>query len=126
VITTRQPAPRTSRGTARGTARAPDPTRAARIQRDAAFDRAGSITKTIGVASVAAVAAFGVYLSHALPGHTATPAVTTAGSTSGGQSSAGAASGGQSSGGYSSGSVSPPNSAPVQTQQPAPVVSGSS
>jgi hypothetical protein len=122
MITTRQPAQRT----ARGTARASDPTRAARIQRDAAFERAGSITKTVGVASVAAVAAFGLYLSRALPGHTSTPAVSTSGSTSSGSTSGGYASSGQSSGGYSSTNVSPPYSAPVQTQQPAPVVSGSS
>ncbi|HEY4948026.1 MAG TPA: hypothetical protein VII19_09005 [Acidimicrobiales bacterium] len=122
MITTRQPAQRAPRGTAR----ASDPTRAARIQRDAAFERTGSITKTIGVASVAAVAVFGIYLSRALPGHTSTPAASTSGSTSGGSTSGGSTSGGQSSGGYSSGNVAPPYSAPVQTQQPAPVVSGSS
>ena len=89
-----------------------DPRGTARYQRDAALERSRSVTKGIAFASVAAVAAAGVYLSQSLPGHSAT-----------------------SSGDDPSGSVNPnssgvsaPASAPVQAPvgQQAPVVSGSS
>lgn len=75
------------------------------------------------MASVAAVAAFGIYISRALPGHAATSG--SAGSTV--SPSVGSTSGGgDTSGGQSSGNLAPPNSPPVQSQQQAPVVSGSS
>ncbi len=118
MVTTRQPG---------RTGRASDPNRAARLQRDAAFERVGSITKGIGVASVAAVAAFGIYVSRALPGHASTPAGSTAGTASGGSASgAYPSTGGSPSDGQSSNNLAPPYNPPVQTQQPAPVVSGSS
>ena len=44
--------------------------RHARLQRDAALQRVGTITRTIAVASIAAAAAIGVYVSRAVPGHT--------------------------------------------------------
>ena len=48
-----------------------DPTRAARLQRDAGIERARTITKGLAFGSVAAVACAGLYLSQALPGHAA-------------------------------------------------------
>lgn len=116
MITARQSAPRSSRP--------PDPTRAVRLQRDAAIERSRSITKAIGVASVAAVAVFGVYVSRAFPGHSTTPAGAT--SASGSQSANGYASNGGNSGSQSSGNLAPPNNPPAQSYQQAPVVSGSS
>jgi len=118
-----------------------DPRGTARYQRDAALERSRSVTKGIAFASVAAVAAAGVYLSQSLPGHSAT-------STSSSTTPAGAGvvsgSSASSSGDDPSGSVNPnstsgsvnpnssgvsaPASAPVQAPvgQQAPVVSGSS
>lgn len=81
------------------------------------------MTKTIAVASVAAVAAFGIYISRALPGHSTTTSGS-AGSTA--SPPVGSTSGGDTSGGQASGNLAPPSSPPVQTQQQAPVVSGSS
>ena len=46
-----------------------------RRRRDAALERTRSITRTIAITSVAAVAAFGLYISPALPGHAAPPRV---------------------------------------------------
>ncbi len=89
-----------------------------RHRRDAGLERARSLTKTIGVASVAAVAVFGIYLSRALPGHPSTPA--------GSSVTSGAAAGVGSSTGQSATNLAPPNAPPAQTQQQAPVVSGSS
>jgi hypothetical protein len=100
------------------------PDQVVRRRRDAALGRARSITKTVAVASVAAVAAFGIYISRALPGHAAT-SHTSSGSTvspSDGSTSAGSDSGG----GQSPSDLAPPNSPPAQSQQSAPVVSGSS
>jgi len=91
-----------------------------RRRRDAALERTRSITRTIAVASVGAVAVFGVYVSRALPGHAATPAGTAAGSTNT------AAAGGGSSAGQNPSNLATPSSPPVQSQQQAPVVSGSS
>jgi hypothetical protein len=100
----------------------PRPDHAVRRRRDAAVERTRSITKAVAVASVAAVAAFGIYISRAVPGH----AATTSGSTvsPAGTSSSGATS----SGSQSSGGLAPPASPPTQSQpqQQAPVVSGSS
>ena len=104
-------------------------TRQARRQRDDALGRIRSITKSIAVASVAGAVAIGLYVSRSLPGHTTTPTGVTAGTTattsagsSAGASSAGASS---SSTGQTSTTLAPPNNPPAQTQQPAPVVSGS-
>jgi hypothetical protein len=108
--------------------------RRARIQRDAGLDRIGSITRKIAVGSVAAAAAIGIYVSRALPGHSAQPASSgTAGSTpgvsggtSGAPSSSSGVSGGSSAGaGGSSNALTQPTGPPSQTQQQAPVVSGS-
>ncbi len=96
-----------------------------RQRRDAALDRTRSITKTVGVASLAAVAAFGIYLSRALPGH----AATSTGTTTTGSTGSGSTSVNQSNGGATSGSptqLAPPSSPPAQSQSQAPVVSGSS
>ena len=49
-----------------------------RIQRDAALERVGSITRAIAVASMAAAAAIGVYVSRAVPGHIIDPPTTRA------------------------------------------------
>jgi len=92
-----------------------------RNRRDVAIERTRSITKTIGVASIAAVAAFAIYVSRALPGHASTPAGSTANASVG---SSPAVQGG--SGDQSSSNLAPPSSAPTQSQQQAPVVSGSS
>ncbi len=114
----------------------------ARSRRDAALERVGSITKGIALVSVAAVAAIGIYVSRAVPGHSTTPAKV-GGTVSGGSSAGGAIAGGSSAGGAIAGgssaggapvgpgagtaqpsSLSPPNNPPTQTQQQAPVVSG--
>jgi len=118
--------------------RGPDPTRAARIQRDAAIERGRSLTKGIAFGSVAVVAVAGVYLSQALPGHTTTSTTTSGGSTpagaatpAGAGASSGASSGTSSGGAYSGGSASYSSpSAPAYTPAPAysqaPVVSSGS
>ncbi len=108
---------------ARSTGRQASPDQVVRHRRDAAFDRARSITKTIAVASVAAVAAFGIYLSRALPGHAATSH--TSGSTVS-PSDGSTSTGGDSGASQSPSDLAPPNSPPAQSQQRAPVVSGSS
>jgi hypothetical protein len=95
-----------------------------RLRRDTALERTRSITKTVGVASVAAVAAFGIYLSRALPGHAATSTGTTATTVS--PAGGGASTGSGASSSQSPTQLTPPTSPPVQTQQQAPVVSGSS
>jgi hypothetical protein len=94
----------------------PDPQ--VRRRRDAALQRTRSITRTIAVASVGAVAVFAVYVSRALPGHAATSTGTTAGSTNGVT-----AGGGSSASQYPS-NLATPSSPPVPSQQQAPVVSG--
>jgi hypothetical protein len=113
-----------------GTNRAPGAhrDRQARIQRDDALRRSGSITRAIAAASLAALAALGVYVSRAFPGHSASTTVPSPGATStGGASTNGAvAGGGTSTGGQSGTSISPPTNAPAPSQQQAPVVSGSS
>src|SRR5271165_226357 len=111
-----------------------DPTRSARLLRDAALQRSRSITKGIAIGSVAVVAALAAYVSHAFPGHSSTPSGNSgtpsqSTNSSSGASSSGASSSGatQSSGGQSSGSsgVAPPSSAPSVSSGSAPVVSGS-
>lgn len=107
-----------------------DPTRTARLQRDAGFERGRAITKGIAFGSVAAVAVAGVYLSQSIPGHAASPGTTTSGTTSGvggtgapvpgSGTSSGSASASQGSG------ISAPASAPAPSYQQAPVTSGSS
>jgi len=98
-----------------------------RQRRDAALERTRSITKTVGVASVAAVAAFGIYLSRALPGHSATStATTTTGSTGSGSTAVTPSGGSTSAGAGSPTQLTPPSSPPAQSQSQAPVVSGSS
>jgi|ERR1022692_2276496 hypothetical protein len=108
--------------------------RRARLQRDAALDRVGSITRKIAVGSIAAGAVIGLYVSRALPGHSTRPAISgaagsttdIAGNNSGTPSSPSGVSGGSSAGaGGSSSTLTQPTSPPTQTQQPAPVVSGS-
>ncbi len=103
--------------------------RRARRQREDALGRARSITKSIAVASVTGVVAISFYVSRALPGHRSTPSSATAATT--GTTSAGSSAevsptaGGNSSSGQSATSLAPPSNPPAQTQQPAPVVSGS-
>jgi len=106
----------------RASLRQPSPDHQVRRRRDAALERTRSLTRTIAVASVGAVAIFGLYISRALPGHAATTSGTTAGSTNGVT-----AGGGSSASQYGS-NLAPPGAAPVQSQQQqqAPVVSGSS
>ena len=48
-----------------------DPTRAARVQRDAGLERGRTITTGLAFGSVAAVVIGGVYFSQAIPGHAA-------------------------------------------------------
>ena len=56
----------------------------ARLRRDVALDRVGSITRKIVIGSIAGAAAIGFYVSRALPGHSARPASSgVAGSTPG-------------------------------------------
>ncbi len=100
-----------------------------RRRRDAALERTRSITKTVGVASVAAVAVFGIYLSRALPGHAATSTGTGSAGTGAAvtPSTAAPSDGSGSSPSPSPTQLTPPTSPPVQAQQrQAPVVSGSS
>jgi hypothetical protein len=107
--------------------------RRARLQRDAALDRVGSITRGVAVGSIAAAVAIGLYLSRALPGHAARPVtIGTAGSTPvvpAGNSSTPPSSGvpatASAGAGASSTTLTPPTNPPTQTQRPAPVVSGS-
>jgi hypothetical protein len=96
----------------------PHPDRLVRLRRDAAIERVRSLTKGAAVASVAAVAVLGVYMSRAAPGHASTPAG--AATNPGGSTSTGGSPSAGSSG------LSSPAAAPVQSNQPAPVVSGSS
>ncbi len=120
--------PRTDRSAYRAAA-TERPDRRALARRDAAVRRLGSVTKTIGLGLVAAVAAVGIYVSRAVPGHSTSTRETTGTTT--GPTSAGAPASTPTTGAPSgsspapSGSLTPPTSPPVQTQQPAPVVSGS-
>ncbi|HEY5109498.1 MAG TPA: hypothetical protein VII96_07795 [Acidimicrobiales bacterium] len=109
------------------TPRRPDPTRAARLQRDAGLERGRAITKGIAFGSVAAVAVAGVYLSQSLPGHTATSNPSTSGTASSGASTPAGSGSSDGTAAASPGSgISAPASAPAPAYQQAPVVSGSS
>lgn len=91
--------------------------RIAATRRDAAIERLSAITVGIGVATIAAVGALGVYVAKAAPGHhSAPPATNTA--TSGATGSSGNTGSGT--------SLKAPNSAPQGASLPAPVTSGSS
>jgi len=87
------------------------------------MDRARSVTRGIAMASVGAVAVAGVYLSQALPGHSATPSSGAAGAATPSGSSATAA-GQSTSSGYAT-SPQAPAAAPAPAYQ-APVVSSGS
>jgi hypothetical protein len=106
----------------RASLRQTGPDQHVRRRRDAALERTRSITRTIAVASVGAVAVFGIYISRALPGHAATSTGTTAGSANSVNAGGGSTAGGSPS------NLATPSSPPVQQQQQqqAPVVSGSS
>ncbi|HWE65797.1 MAG TPA: hypothetical protein VG298_04060 [Acidimicrobiales bacterium] len=100
--------------------RAPvDHARLARIRRDESLGRVSRLTKSIGIGIVAVTGVFGLYLSKALPGHATTPNTANSASTS----STGSSTTGTS---PASRQLSPPAAPPVQSQQPAPVVSGAS
>jgi len=110
-----------------------DPTRAARLKRDAGMERGRTITKGIAFGSVAAVAAAGVYLSQALPGHSTSSGTTSSGAagaaTPAGTSGTGSSSGASAGSAASSPAYSAPT-APAYTPAPvynqAPVVSSGS
>ena len=108
-----------------------DPSYAARRQRDAGLERGRTITKGIAAASVAAVAAVGVYLSQALPGHAASTSTANSGTASPVTPAAtpddGSSSVPSDGSSASSGSgISAPASAPAPAYRQAPVTSGSS
>jgi len=106
-----------------------DPSRAARLQRDAGLERGRIITKGIAIGSVAAVAVAGVYLSQALPGHAASPSSSTSGTTGVGASTPGPVGSVDATGSAASSQgsgISAPTSAPAPAYRQAPVVSGSS
>ena len=89
------------------------------MRRDGALSRLSSITAAVGVATIVAVGALGVYVGKALPGHHAgsTTSGTTATSGNSGQG-AGASS--------SQSSLNPPSTPTQSAPAPAPVTSGSS
>jgi hypothetical protein len=90
----------------------------AAIRRDSALTRLSSITAAIGVATIVAVGALGIYVGKAVPGHHATSTAGT--STTSGNS-------GQGTGVSSSqNALNPPSTAPQAAPAAAPVTSGSS
>ena len=96
---------------------AQDHTRLARLRRDDALSRIATINRSIGAAALVVTGVLGLYLSKALPGHqTSTQS----------QSTQIQSTGNQSTGSSGSSQLAPPSSAPVQSQQQAPVVSGAS
>ena len=97
------------------------PEHAVRRRRDLGIQRARSVTKTLAVASAAAVAAFGFYISRALPGHTAPSNTSTVSPSDSGTPGSASPSGSQ-----SPSDLTPPSSPPGPSRQQAPVVSGSS
>jgi len=119
---------RTGRDSQELTDRSSTTRRLARHRRDAALERAGSITKSVAVASVAAVAVIGIYFSRALPGHrTTSPGSPTGAAGTVPTGSPNAVSPSDSgSGGQQGTDLAPPNSPPTPIQQQSPVVSGSS
>ena len=94
-----------------------DHTRAARLRRDDALSRIATINRSIVVAALVMTGVLGLYLSKALPGHHAATQS---------QATQDQSAQSQSTGSSGSSQLAPPASAPVQTQQPAPVVSGAS
>jgi len=93
--------------------------RNARRRRDTALERLSTITMAMGVGTIAAVGALGVYVGKALPGHhTTTPGVTS-NSTASGPSQSGTAPVSQS-------SINPPSTPTQYAPAPAPISSGSS
>jgi len=115
----------TSRRSPRATPRT-DPTRAARLQRDAGMERARSVTKGIAFGSVAAVAVAGVYLSQALPGHSASSTTSTGGSAGAATPAPASAPAYPSGDGSSYSAPSAPASAPSPAYSQQPVVSSGS
>ena len=91
--------------------------RAASLRHDGALNRLSSITGSIALATIAAVAALGVYVAKALPGHH------TGASTGATSSTVPAGNTGQGAG--ASSSLNPPSSPPTAASAPAPVTSGS-
>ena len=105
----------------------PDPARLVRLRRDAALERVRSVTKAVAVGSVAAVGAFGLYVSRALPGHASTPAPATITPTVPAAPPSGAATSTTTPVSQAtSTTLSPPSAPPVRSRARAPVVSGSS
>ena len=96
---------------------AQDHTRLARLRRDDALSRIATINHSIGAAALVMTGVLGLYLSKALPGHQASTQS---------QSTQSQSTQSQSTGSSGSNQLTPPPSSPVQTQQPAPVVSGAS
>ena len=101
-----------------------DHARRARIRRDDSLGLVTRVTKSVGIGILAATGVLGLYLSKALPGHAATTSNTTSPAAS--HLADGILARVLDVGSSSSGStqLSPPSSPPVQSQQPAPVVSG--
>jgi len=89
------------------------------MRRDGALSRLSSITAAVGVATIVAVGALGVYVGKALPGHHA-------GSTTSGTTAASGNSGQGASASSSQSALNPPSTATQSAPAPAPVTSGSS
>src|SRR5665213_18334 len=101
--------------------KAPDHARIARIRRDDSLARINTLTKSVGIGVLAVTGVLGLYLGKALPGHSSSPSSTSSPAANTTQTgSAGSANT------SSSGQLAPPSSPPVQSQQQAPVVTGSS
>ena len=107
--------------------------RALAARRDAHLGRVSGATKAAGVATVAAVGVFGIYVSRTIPGHstasTTNPAAASSASAAPAGSSAApaGASAGSSTGASSSpATLAPPSAPPVRTVRPPVVVSGAS
>ena len=106
-----------------------DPLGQARLERDAAVVRGRSITKGVAAASVAGVAAVGIYLSQALPGHTASSGTASSGGSAAAPAGSGAAPSAGAAAPAPSGSgagFSAPSYTPAPSQYQAPVSSGAS
>jgi hypothetical protein len=98
--------------------------RAASLRRDGALDRLSSITGSIAVAILAAVAALGIYVAKALPGHHAGSNTGATNSTvPAGNSGSGTGAGAGAS--SSPNSINPPSTPPTAASAPPPVTSGS-
>jgi hypothetical protein len=93
--------------------------RAASLRRDGALNRLSSITGAIGIATIAAVAALGVYVGKALPGH---HAPSSAGATT---ATVPPGTGNSGAGTSSPNSLNPPSTPPQASSARPPVTSGS-